>query len=376
MDKSPKKATLFLFVKGTAHSQVERLVVDAQIAASLDTLERVRAIPEFGPLVVATANEEFAARAAALGAQIEIDSPGEEFHWGKRLAALVSKYAADVPCYIGGGSGVLMRTEDWRAMAQQVLQQRNRVVTNNYYSCDFCAWSPGAAVQIIFPPEIDNDLAFRLGERAGLDVVALPKNAATQLDIDTPTDVLTLSFHPDVGENMRGFLTRSPLESTRAEQIRKLLGNRDATLLIAGRVSASIALLLEHATRCQWRILSEERGMRASGRAARGEALSLLGLYMEKTGTADFFVTLSHLADAAIIDSRVLFAHQHLNPSAADRFNSDLLGAQAIGNSWVRDFTLAARGAAIPILLGGHSLVSGGMYTLVETANTPDQIVY
>ena len=376
MEKTLQKATLFLFVKGIAHNHVEQLVVDAQLAASLDTLERIRPIPEFGELIVATANNEFAARAAALGARIEIDPPGIDFHWGKRIAALISKYAAEVPCYIGGGSGVLMKTEDWRAVAQRVLQQSNCVVTNNYFSCDFAAWSPGNALRTIEPPEIDNDLAYRLGERAGLQVVALPKNAATQLDIDTPTDVMTLSFHPAIGENMRGLIRRTNLDLTRAEEIKVFLGNRGATLLIAGRVSASMALVLERATRCQWRILSEERGMRASGRAARGEARSLLGLYLERFGADAFFAMLSDLADAAIVDSRVLFAHQHLDPSADDRFKSDLLDAASISNPQVREFTLAARAAKIPVLLGGHSLVSGGMYALVEAANAPGQINY
>ena len=371
-----QKATLFLFVKGTAQSQVEQLVVDAQLAASLDTLERVRLIPEFGALVVATANEEFASRAAALGAQIEIDPVGEDFHWGRRLVTLVAKYAAEIPCYVGGGSGVLMSSDDWRAMVQQVLQQPNRVVTNNYFSCDFAAWTPGTALGSIEPPEIDNDLAFRLGERAGLPVVALSKNAGTQLDIDTPTDILTLSFHPGVGANMRGFLSGAHFDSTRADKIRALMRNRDASLFIAGRVSASMALFLERSTRCQWRLLSEERGMRASGRQARGEARSLLGLYMERTGMPDLFGALSRLTDAAIIDSRVLFAHQHLQPTVDERFNSDLLQAESITSRPVRDFTLAARAAAIPILLGGHSLVSGGMYALVEAANAPGQINY
>jgi hypothetical protein len=371
MEKTLQQATLFLFVKGIAHSQVEQLVVDAQLAACLDTLERVRVIPEFGALVVATANQEFAARAAALGAQIEIDPPGAEFHWGERLATLVAKHAAAVPCYIGGGSGVLMRSDDWRAMAQEVLRHPNCIVTNNYYSCDFAAWSPGVALRTVDLPELDNDLAFRLGERAGLQVIPLMKNAATQLDIDTPTDILTLSFHPAVGDNLRRFLEQSHIDARRAEQIRSLLGNRNANLFIAGRVSAPMALFLEQATRCQWRILSEERGMRASGRAARGEARSLLGLYLERSSTADFFAVLSSMADAAIIDSRVLFAHQHQDPSAVDRFNSDLLQAESIGNQLVREFTMAARGATIPIMLGGHSLVSGGMYALVEGVTGP-----
>ncbi len=369
MDATLQKASLFLFVKGTTESDVERLVADAQLATSLDTLERVRAIPEFGVLVVATANTEFAARAAALGAQIEIDPPGDEFHWGRRLAALVEKYGADVPFYIGGGSGVLMTQDDWHAMAQRVLQQTSLVVTNNYFSCDFVAWSPGHVLSQIDPPSIDNDLAFRLGERAGLNIVALPKDAATQLDIDTPTDLLTLSFHPAVGKNLRGFLDGAHFDTTRAEKLQSLLGNRDATVLIAGRVSASMALFLERETRCQWRILSEERGMRASGREARGGARSLLGFYLESSGARDFFGTLARLADAAVIDSRVLFAHRHLRPHAVDRFSSDLLQAESIGDPFIRDFTLAAREAAIPVLLGGHSLVSGGMYALVETAN-------
>jgi len=364
-----QKTTLFLFVKGTARSEVERLVADAQLAASLDTLERLYGIPEIDSLVIATANEEFAARAAALGAQIEMDPQGEDFHWGKRLAALVTKHTAAVPFYIGGGSGGLMTRDDWRAAVQHVLRESNTVVTNNYYSCDFAAWSPGRALEQVEPPELDNDLAFRLGERAGLQVVALPKNAATQLDIDTPTDLATISFHPALGRHLHDCLQRARPDTAPAQALLSLLGNRDATVLIAGRVSASMAVFLEHATRCQWRILSEERGMRASGRAARGDAHSLLGYYLERVGMHDFFKTLARLADAAVIDSRVLFAHQHLEPPASERFSSDLLQAEGIRHPFIREFTRAAREAAIPVLLGGHSLVSGGMYALVEAAN-------
>jgi hypothetical protein len=359
-------ATLFLFVKGTAESAVENLVAQAQCAATLDTLEKVQNIPEIGTRVIATANTELAARAAVLGAQVEIDSPTGDFHWGKRLAALVDKYRATIPFYIGGGSGALMSADDWRAIAQRVLREPNLVITNNFYSCDFAAWSPGNTLAQIEPPVLDNDLAFRLGERAHLQVAALPKNAATQLDIDTPTDLVTISFHPAVGKNLRAFLDLARLDATCAAQIKSLRGNRDATLLIAGRVSASMALFLEHATRCQWRILSEERGMRASGREEHGEVRSLLGFYLEQAGASTLVQMLPRLADAAIIDTRVLFAHHRLHPTAPDRFHSDLMEAEQIGDPFIREFTAAARAAPIPILLGGHSLVSGGMYALAE----------
>ena len=81
---------------------------------------------------------------------------------------------------------------------QRVLAEPNTIVANNFFSCDFAAWSPGDALEKIAPPAVDNDLAFRLGEQAGLRVVPLRKNAATQLDIDTPTDLLTTALHPGV----------------------------------------------------------------------------------------------------------------------------------------------------------------------------------
>jgi len=357
-------ATLFLFVKGTAESPVEQLVADAQCAASLDTLEKLCAVPEIGTIVVATRSDAFSARARALGAHVENDS-GAEFHWGNCLAALVRKYRAALPLYVGGGSGILMSAEDWRAMIQRVNAEPNTVVANNFFSCDFSAWSPANALDKIVLPAVDNDLAFRLGNRAGLRVVPLPKNAATQLDIDTPTDLLTIALHPAVGKHLRGFLDTARLDASRIEQIKSVLGNRGATALIAGRVSASLALSLERATRCQWRIFSEELGMRASGRGVRGQVHSLLGGYLDCLGAPEFFTALAQLADAAILDTRVLFAHRRLNPSASDRFNSDLLNAEEIADPFVRALTIAARAAAIPILLGGHSVVSGGMYALI-----------
>ncbi len=361
-----QSVTAFLFIKATATTPVEDLVAQAQCAAALDTLEKLRQIPEINAVVVATPSQKFATRVAALGVRVETDPPDENFHWGKSLAELVEKFRAARPLYIGGGSGVLMSTDDWRAIAQRVLRDQNIVITNNYYSADFAAWSPGDALEQIDPPAVDNDLAFRLGERAGLRVRTLPKNAATQLDIDTPTDLLTISFHPAVGNHLRAFLDTAQLDTTRAEKVRERIHDRTANILIAGRVSAAMAMFLERSTPCQWRIFSEERGMRASGRIQRGEVRSLLGYYLDQVGAPEFFAALAHLADAAILDSRVLFAHHQLQPTASDRFHSDLAEPEFIADPWVREFTAAARAAAIPVLLGGHSLVSGGMFALAE----------
>jgi hypothetical protein len=361
-------------VRGAADSEIENLVARAQMATALDTLERLQALDQIGDVVVATANASFGKQAAARGAHVEMDPPNDEFHFGKRLATLVFKYRAEVPLYIGGGSGVLMRSEDWQELLLAILNNPGSIVANNFYSSDFAAWSPGTALERIAPPGLDNDLAFRLAEHSGLRVLTLPKNAATQLDIDTPADLLTVAFHPAVGPNLGTFLNEARMDKSRTSSLLARVSDRQATSLIAGRVSASMVLYLERETRCQWRVFSEERGMRASGRELRGDVRSLLGFYLDQVGVETFFATLGRLGQAALIDSRVLFAHRGLHPSAQDRFSSDLLHPEEIVDPFIRAFTEAARDAPLTVLLGGHSLVSGGMYALVESRGSPRSI--
>ena len=109
--------------------------------------------------------------------------------------------------------------------------------------------------------------------------------------------------------------------------------------------------------------------MRSDGRLARGEAKSLLAMHMESVGVERFFgEVIPQLGQAAFIDDRVVWAHQRVWPSANDRFCSDLMRPKEIADPWVRRFTEAAMSCPTPVILGGHSLVSGGLYVLVEAA--------
>jgi hypothetical protein len=144
--------------------------------------------------------------------------------------------------------------------------------------------------------------------------------------------------------------------------------DRDATILVAGRVSAATWRYVERETACSTRVLSEERGMRASGRQDRGEVRSLLAYYLEAAGLESFFAALASMANAVLLDNRVLFAHRGSLPSAADRFYSDLRRPDRVGDPFVRAFTRAAMDAPVPVIMGGHSLVTGGLYALVEAA--------
>ena len=106
--------------------------------------------------------------------------------------------------------------------------------------------------------------------------------------------------------------------------------------------------------------------MVASGRLQRGEARSLLVRLLELLGPDGFFDELARVADVAIIDSRVMMAACGHYPSAADRFASDLFLPDQITDEWVRAFTVAAANAPMPVLLGGHGVVAGGLYVLAE----------
>ena len=77
---------------------------------------------------------------------------------------------------------------------------------------------------------------------------------------------------------------------------------------------------------------------------------------------------MKELGDGMLFDSRVLFAHLGWRPSAPDRFSSDLFQPDAIEHAGVREFTAAARDAGFPLLLGGQTLVSGVLWTMVDAA--------
>lgn len=108
--------------------------------------------------------------------------------------------------------------------------------------------------------------------------------------------------------------------------------------------------------------------MQAAGRDTSGSARTALGFLYELVGPREFFTRMSDLGDGMLFDSRVLFAHLGWHPTSAERFASDLLDVGGIADAALRDFTLAARDAGFPLLLGGHTLVSGVLWTMVEAA--------
>ena len=142
-----------------------------------------------------------------------------------------------------------------------------------------------------------------------------------------------------------------------------------AELLVAGRTSASTLAWLERRTASRTRALVEERGLRTRRPGQRAPA-SVLGALLDRDGPGSLGRHAAALADAAIVDTRVLLAHrlgadEAAWPAPEDRYASDLLLPDRIRDPWLRDLTAAAATATIPILLGGHTLVGPGIRLVV-----------
>jgi hypothetical protein len=143
-----------------------------------------------------------------------------------------------------------------------------------------------------------------------------------------------------------------------------------AELLVAGRTSAATITWLEASTASRTRALVEERGFRTA-RPGQRPARSTLGLVLDREGPDALGRVVAGLADAAVIDTRLLLAHR-LGideggwPPPEDRFASDLLLHEQVADPWLQGLTRSAAEAAVPILLGGHTLVGPGLRLLLR----------
>jgi hypothetical protein len=85
-------------------------------------------------------------------------------------------------------------------------------------------------------------------------------------------------------------------------------------------------------------------------------------------GPQRFVAELAGLVDGVLWDTRVWMAHRGRWPPKGERYASDLGWVDKIQDPALRDLTAAASQAPVPFLLGGHGVVSGGLYALLEAS--------
>ena len=315
------------------------------------------------------------------------------------FAAAVRAALSDLPAdagaiVLGSGAIPLATAADRRRFVAVAAGPAGTALANNRYSGDVVAVAD-AARSLASLPDLpgDNALPRWLAERAGLRVIDLRRSWHLQADLDGVADLVLLARHRSCPAVLRRAAEdpRLPLARLRAAIVatEAVAGDRRAELLVAGRLSAAGLAHLEGATACRVRALVEERGLRASSPLAVGLPVgairaadprqdplppsrppaSVLGALLDRDGPEGLASIVGRLADAAIVDSRVLLAHrvgadERRWPSLEDRLASDLLLTDRVADPWLRALTASAAGSPRPILLGGHSLVGPGLRLL------------
>ena len=323
--------------------------------------------PGAGPLekafaAVRAANAKRHARAfeaaGATARTIEVQPGGAPF--GTRLRRLAALDAGAGIVVFGSGSVPLAGPADRRAL-MAAAEGAGQALTNNRYSGDIVAIP--AKVKLAELPELaaDNGLPRWLEEK-GHQVRDLRAKWRLQIDLDSPLDAFIIgTAAPDdpTLERVRAALAR----------IRATTKDPGAELVVTGRTSAGTITWLEASTASRTRALIEERGFRTAPPGQR-PTRSILGLALDKSGPEALGTILADLGETAVVDSRVLLAHRFGRdeagwPSAEDRYASDLLLHEGITDPWLRALTQSAAEAAIPVLLGGHTLVGPGLRLLL-----------
>lgn len=355
-----RRPALLTFFGGLGGSPIEDAVASARLAATLDTIETARHAGIERAILVS----DRAGLDLPEGVQLVVDGDAKH-HFGRKLMEVVGDLSLESVLYLGAGSVPLMREMDF-VDAIEVLRD-DGAVTNNRFSSDLVGWRVAECdPAVIRGVKRDNALARALVE-ASVNVTELPRTLETTFDIDTPSDLAILAVTGFGGKRLREAVAGLEIDTGRYRQALSLFVDRTKEVVVAGRVGTHAWQYLERETACRVRMLAEERGMEADG-AVRGAPKSVLGFLLDATGLAGFFERLGELGDAAMLDTRVLLAHKGLEASRADRFLSDAGRWDEIENDSLRDFTRAALEASIPVLLGGHSLVSGGIMALNEFA--------
>jgi hypothetical protein len=292
------------------------------------------------------------------------------FNFSKTLLNFALEQDPEILLYFGAGSAPLLRKNTVENLLERVIESRKPVaIVNNTHSTDWAVFNdPSKISAITHRLPTDNQLGWVLKNETAFEVDDLPFSAEARMDIDTPTDLIMLAKHPDLGPATTNYLQEHLVGSDdRLAKTVDVMRASAKTLMIIGRSSADALKALEMSTQIWVRTFVEERGMVASGRLARGEVRSLLAEVVEQWGIEETIDFLSSISDGILWDTRVLMGHNRSWPSDADRFASDLGWIEEITDLPLRKFTKHIVNAPIPITTGGHSVVSGGLMVLLDS---------
>lgn len=347
-------------------NDLQATLVGLRHAITLDTVEKYAA-SGVQEVVLATNVPQLGTAAERLGARVWDTRQERPFHFGRTLQRLVQGVGADAVLYCSGAALPLISQAEIRWVLESLDRPQPCVVVNNLQSIDLAAWNPAEYIQRIVPPENDNFLGWLLRE-AGMERVLIPNSASIHFDLDTPTDYLILALSGQGGPRCKAALRAVDWSDQRLRQAADVLASDLPEVAVIGRVGTPIIDHINRYLRVRLRIFSEERGMKALRREEEGRVASLVADMIDDLGPTRFFRHLESVCSAVFFDTRAVFANRGRRVSEWDRFHSDLGMSDQIRDPWVRSFTEAALACKVPVVLGGHSVVSGGLWLLADRA--------
>ncbi len=350
-------------------SAAEGWVAEGRRAAACDLVQRLGQVSSVGEIYVLAA-ESLDRHALVQQGAVPLTSPPEPFHFGQSLTEIIQENHFQQLAYFGGGSAPLMNERSLQEVFDRAGQSTQAsAVVNNYHSTDWMVTNQGdilPGIQDRLPN--DNSLGWVLDHEVGFEIQVVDFGAASRVDIDTPSDLLMLHRHPSLGKALGRFIESAPPESLEVvDDLHKIISTPASTVTLIGRTSPQAWRILNERTQIWIRAFAEERGMIASRRFERGEVRSLIGELLEDWGAERFVKFITSISHAVLWDTRVWMAHRGWWASTADRFASDLGWVEAIRDEALKNLTQVVNQADIPVLFGGHGVVAGGIYALLES---------
>jgi len=366
------QTTAIVFEGGVVESAVTAMMQPVRRAACLDTLEILMSLPEhFAEVILATNFPDLAKAAESLGVQVVRTVDDASFDFGSQLRQLAAGVKTKSALYLSGAGSPLLTRDELAGIADDLAAAQRLVITNNVQSSDVVGWTPVEALFQLENLTSDNALGYLLRRDADLPRRLLSHSVGVHFDIDTPTDIQMLRLVGLGGSRLKAAVDGIDWDMTPYYRLKEILTQRISEregiiprIWMSGRIGAPVITHINTHLIARLRVVSEERGMKSMGQ--EGMVCSFVGSFLDDLGTPAFIRYLERSSDVALVDTRPLFAHFRISPDDNDRFSSDLLLWEQVKDPWVREFTKGAAESSIPIILGGHTLILGSIWALVD----------
>jgi len=366
--EQPQHVTFVVFEGGEAPGSIEKELQEVRFAITLDTVESILESVR-GPvnLVVYSDKQELLNEVLSLSPGVVALQHGNDgFHFGKTLRAIINDFSLERVVALGGASAPFYFPEIWRFYERLLVNRSEIIVENNPGSADVIGFHPAAAMNEVTPPAIDNHLG-RVLRQVGLRRILIPNTSELHFDIDVPTDVAVLREigAEKVGPRTRQAMEQKPFIYPAVEHFaRRLLSDAERpSLCLAGRVESSTLTFYRANFPMRMHCVMEGRGLRYL--VDQKEPVSTpTTRIVESSGFDALFDVLTAGVEFLAFDWRPTMAGLQRELSAEDRFLADLGQSEKISDPVLREFSRAAGRQDKELILGGHCLVSGGLWQL------------